>query len=424
MTKKVGYIMSRFPHLPETFILREMCEIERQGWQVELFPLIIQKQLLVHEDVKHWLPRVHRMPLISARIFTETALAIKRHPRKFFSLWFRVVRENIASPRVLIRAMAVFPKAIYAARLMSDQGIGHIHAHYATYPALAAWIIHHLTGISYSITVHAHDIYVDRSMLSTKLRDASFIAAISEFNRDFLVRHVGEWVHDKIRIVHCGIQADTYRPCTEPTSRGSGEFRIISIGSLQAYKGYVHLLRACALIKARGIAVACSIIGGGEEKEALQKEIKQLDLEDTVRLLGPRQQDEVATLLPEADCYVQPSIVTPSGKMEGIPVAIMEAMACGLPVVATEISGVPELVRHGHTGYLVKPANPVALAECLIEVYENPKIAAQYAEEGRRLVLEEFELSANVRRLAKYFDECVTESTLTGNSQFETANVE
>jgi glycosyltransferase involved in cell wall biosynthesis len=289
---------------------------------------------------------------------------------------------------------------------MTDQGITHIHAHYATYPAVAAWIIHYLTGISYSVTVHAHDIYVERSMLSTKLRDARFIVAISEFNRDFLVRHVGDWVFDKIRIIHCGIQPEAYQPRAE-TLRRDGAFHLISVGSLQPYKGYSYLLQACALLKTRGIPVVCSIIGGGEEHEALQSEIIQLDLVDTVSLLGSKRQDEVAALLPEADCYVQPSIVTASGKMEGIPVAIMEAFACGLPVVATALSGVPELVRTGDTGYLVEPANPVALADSLTDVYNNPNKAAQYARAGRMLVLAEFDLNTNVQRLAHCFDECV-----------------
>jgi glycosyltransferase involved in cell wall biosynthesis len=407
MAKKVGYIMSRFPHLSETFILREMCEIEKLGWQVVLFPLIIEKPTLVHEEVKPWLTRCHRMPLISGKILAEVLRVINQQPSKFFFLLWRLVREHLTSPRVLLRALALFPKSIYAARLMSDQGVDHIHAHYATYPALTAWIIHQLTGISYSITVHAHDIYVERSMLATKARDACFIIAISEFNREFLVRHLGPWVRDKIHVVHCGIQPDAYQQRAKLNPAGIQPFRLITIGSLQPYKGTVYLIRACALLKARGIPVLCSIIGGGEQQETLQTEIARLNLAESVVLLGPKPQDEVARLLPAADCYVQPSIVTASGKMEGIPVAIMEAMACGLPVLATDISGVPELVRPGVTGYLAKAADPVDLAEQLAEIYQNPEHATQLAAEGRQLVLREFVLSSNVEHLAKYFESCL-----------------
>lgn len=407
MTKKVGYIMSRFPHLPETFILREMCEIERLGWQVVLFPLIIEKPALIHEEVKPWLTRCHRMPLISIKILAECLWIFIRQPRKFVSILRRVLGDNLASPGVLLRALALFPKSIYAARVMSEQGVDHIHAHYATYPALTAWIIHQLTGISYSITVHAHDIYVEQSMLATKLRDARFIIAISEFNREFLVRHLGAWVRNKIHIVHCGIRPDSYQARVTAKSTASLGFRLISIGSLQPYKGYVHLIRACALLKERGIAVVCSIIGGGEEQAELRQEIARLGLAESVLLLGPKTQHEVAQLLPEADCYVQPSIVTPSGKMEGIPVAIMEAMACGLPVLATEISGVPELVRPGVTGYLAKAADSEDLAEQLAGIYAAPDKAAELAAAGRLLVLKEFLLTSNVERLAGYFESCL-----------------
>jgi glycosyltransferase involved in cell wall biosynthesis len=121
--------------------------------------------------------------------------------------------------------------------------------------------------------------------------------------------------------------------------------------------------------------------------------------------MGPRTQDDVSQLLREANCYVQPSVITPSGKMEGIPVALMEAMASGIPVVATGISGIPELVRHGDTGWLVPPEHPIALADALSQIYNDPGEAQRRAQAGKKWVLTEFDLVSNAKRLASLFSE-------------------
>jgi glycosyltransferase involved in cell wall biosynthesis len=401
MAAKIAYIMSRFPHLPETFILREMTELERQGYQVALYPLIVQQQPVIHQEARPWLARARRLPFLSAPILAANGRALRQQPLAYPALWARTVVENATSPNFLTRALALLPKAFYAALAMQQEGVTHVHAHYATHPALVAWLIHRLTGISYSITVHAHDIFVRTAMLATKLRDASFIAAISEYNRQHLVRLAGHQIKEKTYVVHCGIVPAHYPP---RAAAGRGErLELIHVGSLQAYKGQRYLIEACALLRDRAIPFRCRIIGGGEEEKNLRRLIGTNGLESTVKLLGPMPQEEVARLLPTADCYVQPSIVTPSGKMEGIPVALMEAMACRLPVVATHLSGIPELVRPGETGYLAPPADSLALADALATVYAQAEQAEAMATAGRELVLREFELQSNVRRLADLF---------------------
>jgi colanic acid/amylovoran biosynthesis glycosyltransferase len=395
--------MSRFPHLPETFILREMNELEQLGWQVALYPLILQEQAVVHADAQRWIPRARHAPFVSPQIALDNARTFLTQPARLASLWAKTLWENRTSPNFLLRAAALLPKAVTLASQMQAEGVTHIHAHYATHPALMAWLIHRLTGISYSITVHAHDIFVRTEMLPTKLSDAAFIVAISEYNREYLARIVGPWVRNKIHIVHCGIEPTAYEPHTIAPAEGQ-PFEIITTGSLQPYKGQSYLIEACARLRDRGLPFRCRIIGGGEEREALENLITTNNLANHVELLGPKKQDEVAALLATAHCYVQPSIITPSGKMEGIPVALMEAMASGLPVVATSISGIPELVRPGETGLLVPPADVPALADALAAVYADPAGSAQRAEAGRELVLREFELRSNVAHLATLFE--------------------
>ena len=401
MSKKIAYLISRFPHLPETFILREMISLEGLGWQVELYPLILQRQELVHEEARPWLGRAHAVPWFSLALLWANLRRFFARPRQYLSLLWRVMGENARSPKFLARALLLFPRAIWMADDFKQQGIDHIHAHYATHPALVAWLINQLTGIPYSVTVHAHDIFVEKPMLATKLHDSAFISSISEFNRNYLADLLGPWVRDKTEIIRMGIDPSYYNN-RQLTGRAKS-LEIISVGSLQPYKGHIYLVQACAELMRRGITFHCRIVGGGDLYAMLENAIIENDLEGLVVLLGPCTQDEVSRLLPTANCYVQPSVITSSGKMEGIPVALMEAMISKIPVVATSISGVPELVRPGETGWLVPPEDVPALAEALAEIYNNPDEAERRAILGQKWVLEEFELSANVQKLASMF---------------------
>ncbi len=404
MANKIAYIVSRFPHLPETFILREMIYLERLGWQIELYPLIIQRQEIIHEEARPWLTRAHAVPWFSFDLLSTNLFKMISRPRQYFLLLWRVLRENFRSSRFLARALLLFPRAVWMAEQFKKQGISHIHAHYATHPALVAWLINQLTGISYSVTVHAHDIFVEKPMLATKLHDSVFISAISEFNRQYLAELLGPWVNEKTTIVRCGIEPSYYQIANQNNPNKSSRLEIISVGSLQPYKGHIYLVKACAELVRRGIPFRCRIIGGGDLQSALERAIQENNLEGYIELMGPRTQDEVSRFLQTANCYVQPSVVTHTGKMEGIPVALMEAMASRMPVVATSISGVPELVRAGETGWLVPPEDVKALADALSEIYRDPIEAARRADLGQKWVLEEFELSSNVRKLASLFD--------------------
>lgn len=409
---KIAYIVSRFPHLPETFILREMISLERLGWQIELYPLIIQEQEVIHYEARPWLARAHTVPWVSRDLLKANIARLIRHPRRYVSLFGRMLWENLRSPKFLVRALLLFPRAVWMADRFEADGINHIHAHYATHPALVAWLINQLTGISYSITVHAHDIFVEKPMLATKLQDSVFVSSISEFNRNYLADMFGPWVRQKTQIVRCGIDPAYYRNEKSINAGQTPCLEIINIGSLQPYKGHIYLVRACIELQKRGIPFRCRIVGGGDLRPMLERAIRENHLDNLVELMGPRTQDEVSRLLQTANCYVQPSVITPSGKMEGIPVALMEAMVSRIPVVATSISGIPELVRNGDTGWLVPPENVEALADALSQIYSDPAEAHKRARSGRKWVLDEFELFSNVKRLSSLFAQSSLSSSL------------
>jgi len=420
---RIAYIVSRFPHLPETFILREMIVLEELGLEVELYPLIYQRQKVVHEQASPWLERAHRLPWLSGEIILTNLKEVLHRPKLYISLWKRVLSENIRSPKFLIRAVLLFPKSVMMAKILRDENIRHIHAHYATHPALVAWIIHKLTGISYSVTVHAHDIFVDKTMLATKLRNSIQIVAISEYNKMYLSKMLGLWITNMTQVIRCGVDSNLYSAHNYMNNKNA-IFEIISIGSLQPYKGHRHLIEACAILRERGVRFQCRIIGGGNLHSELSKLISTKKLGGFVKLEGPKNQDDVAQILSGADCYVQPSVITPTGKMEGIPVALMEAMASGLPVVASSISGIPELVKNGETGWLVPPGDAQNLADAILQIHDNPDMALLRSKNARRLVNAEFDLHSNVQKLSHLFHQIVTspQSYYTGQEIFTHGN--
>lgn len=402
---KVAYVMSRFPHLSETFILREMEAMEASGSTVVVYPLVVQRPPVMHREAERWLHEVRHVPAWSWRAWGALARLTLARPGRVGRAVARTLWENRASPKFLLRALAVLPMAASAATRMRAEGVEHVHAHYATHPALMAWLVRSFVGIPYSVTVHAHDIFVDGSMLATKLAGAAFVVAISDFNRDYLVRTVGADLRERIHVVRCGIEPARYarpaRPSRVGSAVGTRAIEILSVGSLQPYKGQKHLVDACAELARRGIRFRCRIVGEGEERRSLARRIAAAGLDDRVLLAGALPQDRVIEQLHQADVYVQPSVVESSGKMEGIPVALMEAMAAGVPVVATRLSGVPELVQDGVTGVLVAPADATALADAIEAVVREPTIAESRSEAAQELVARSYDLRTNVAALAR-----------------------
>ena len=396
---KVAYIMSRFPKLSETFVLYEMLALQQQGVAVEVFPLINERAAVMHPEAKPFVARAHYQPVLSGSILKAQARFLRANPKASLGLWWEVCRGTLGSTNYMVGGLGILPKAARFAEEMTKLGVTHIHAHFANHPTVAALAVHRLTGIPFSFTVHAHDLYVDQHMLDRKVRAAAFVVAISEYNKEFIVRHCGEDVRHKIFVVHCGVDTRLFQP--RQKELGSGPFTIVCVGSLEEKKGQTYLVEACRLLKQRGLDFVCHLIGEGQTRAALEQQIQQAGLSGLVRLEGGKPRDEVARMLGQADVVALPSIVTKSGKMEGIPVALMEPLACEVPVVSTRISGIPELVEDGVTGLLVPPQDAVALADALARLAANPELGRQMGRAGRAKVLREFDLSDNTTKLSQ-----------------------
>ncbi len=401
--RRIAYVMSRFPKLTETFVLYEMLAVEKLGVKVEVFPLLRQRQTVHHPEAAAVATKAHYQPFFSWAILRSNLRFAASRPRRYLRALAIPLRAAWGNWNFLGGAAAIFPKVVHAARLMEKMGVRHVHAHFANHPATAAFMIHCLTGIPYSFVAHGSDLHVDTRMLAEKVGASAFTVAISNFNREFMVRACGEELRSKIVVNHCGVNLNEFEPRLEP--KIGGPFRILCIASLEEVKGHRHLVRACRMLTQRGLDWSCDLVGDGPMRANIEGWIEESGLSERMELLGPLPRPRVIELLKKADAVVLPSIQTAAGKREGIPVALMEAMACALPVVSSRLSGIPELVTHGETGFLTDPGDDDALAKYLERLASRPQLRQSLGEAGRRRVAREFDLDANSQNLIQLFRE-------------------
>lgn len=404
---KVAYMMSRFPKITETFILYEIIAVEQQGVQVELYPLLREKTSVMHPEAAPLVQRAHFQPFISLPIIRANLRFLVQKPAVYLKALWDLLRATWGSFRFLRGAIGLFPKSVYFAGHMQKDGIQHIHAHFASHPAAAAFVIHRLVGIPYSFTGHGSDLHRDRDMLREKVEEAAFVNTISHFNRELIVRECGEQYRDKISIIRCGVDTNLF---TLPDRRReSGRpFNILCIGTLHEVKGQTQLIAACRELQQRGIEFVCHLAGDGPDLGALTEQAAQAGLTDRMIFHGRLVRQEIVRLLQNADVVAAPSVSSRDGRREGIPVALMEAMGAGLAVVASDLSGIPELVQHEESGLLVPPGDVRQLADALQRLHDDAGLRARLGQAARVKVLREFDLHTNAGLLVERIRAAVT----------------
>jgi colanic acid/amylovoran biosynthesis glycosyltransferase len=401
---RVAYVMSRFPKLTETFVLGEVLALERRGVPVDLYPLLRERAPVVHSEAARLVGRSRYEPFLSPAIVLSQLVWLRRRPGAYLRAWRDVLVGTWGSPNFFIGAIGCFPKVAHAARRMQTEGVTHVHCHFANHPALAGLIVHRLTEIPFSFTAHGSDLHKDRRMLARKVAEASFVATISHDNRRLIVAECGEHVAGKVHVVRAGVDTRLFAPSTSrPSSRRRETLRIVCVGTLHEVKGQPHLIEACRLVAGQGIDVRCRLIGDGADEKALRAEIEAAGLAENVVVAGPRTRQQIVEELWRADVLVAPSVPTRAGRREGIPVVLMEAMSTGLPVVASAISGIPELVEDEVSGLLVPPGDAAAIARALRRLAADPALCERLGRAARDRVLAEFDLEDSAAELARRF---------------------
>jgi glycosyltransferase involved in cell wall biosynthesis len=238
-------------------------------------------------------------------------------------------------------------------------------------------------------------------MLREKVAEAAFVAAISDYNRELIVAECKGQYRDKVIVVHCGVDTEVFRDRSlDILSEDQKQpFTIVCVGTLHEVKGQAYLLEACANLQKKGLDFICHLVGDGPDRPALTSLAEQSGISARVRFHGQQPREKIAELLQQADVLVAPSVPTSDGRREGIPVVLIEAMSSGVPVIASNLSGIPELVIDEKTGLLTPPRDPAAIASALERYYHEPTLRQQLGHAGRQKVTEEFDLYKNAARL-------------------------
>ena len=398
---KVGYVLKRFPRLSETFILNEILELERRGVEVTVFCMLKPNECRFHPQIATLKAKTHYLDDLDSRkwhqwLSDEWATLSRFEPQ----LW-PVLRESFERADTL-HFNEVWWGAWVAAHA-HKAGIMHLHSHFGTMSSTIAWMASRISGIPFSFTAHAKDIYA-YSMTDHRLREkliaARPVVTVTDYNRRYILEQAPEVPADNVRMIHNGIDLQRFRA---DDSVGRDESLIVSVGRLIGKKGFDDLLEACALLKQRGVPFRCIVVGDGPEGPMLEQKRLLLGLEREVTFAGPMSQDQVVDLMRRAAVLALACKVEPDNNRDALPTVLLEALACGLPVVSTDISGIPEIVSDGVEGFLVPAADPPALADRIAELLGSAALRQRLGANGVQKAHQKFDIRTNVGALLDVF---------------------
>lgn len=401
---RVAYIMKRYPRLSETFILNEIAVMEGLGASLALFSLLPPEPPPHHPMVREIKAHLHCLPLTVG----QKALALARAhgacvlaaPHRYGHALFRAFYSSLQSRRPF-SVWKQFLRAGFVADRCRREGVDLIHAHFANAPAAVAWFASSMSGIPYSFTTHAKDLYLtSRRVLHRRVHGAQFVTTCTRYNVDYLRSFLPAREHDKIHLVYHGINLDRFRKRKPADATGMRHLPLIlSVGRLVPKKGFSDLIAACHILRNRGIGFRCVIVGEGPLRAGLEGEIAHYGLEGRVTLRGAMTHADLVSFYQEADIFALSARIVASGDRDGIPNVLAEAMASGIPVVSTSVSGIPELVRDNVTGLLVPSESPSSLAEALSHLIGHPQTGMRLAQAARAVLEAEFDCLETTKHL-------------------------
>jgi glycosyltransferase involved in cell wall biosynthesis len=389
-----------------TFIYREVLALERSGFNVLTFSVWKPATESLSQESRHLVDSTtYIFPTSWPRFLQRHVVFLFTRPGKYIGTALFVLTRRGEGWRKRVRTLGHFGQAVYVAREMQKRGVQHVHAHFSHNAASIALMLSRLLDISFSFTAH-NILFTDQILLKDKIRESCFIAAISEFTRRFIINLVpGEHYDDKIHIVHCGLSPRDFSP---PHSRPANDVPLLLfVAQLAERKGAPVLVEACRVLAGRGVAFRCVIVGGGPQKAQLAQLVTRYGLQDVVELTGALFQEQVKAYFERADVFVMPCLRTASGDMDGIPVALMEAMAMEIPTVSTFVSGIPELIEHERSGLLVDEKDVEGLADALQRLIGDAALRERLGKNGRQKVLREFDVDKSAGQLAALFERYV-----------------
>lgn len=393
---RTGYVLKVYPRFSETFVVTEILGREARGDDLRIYALRPTTDARFHPEL--------------ARVRAEVGW-ISRYP-KGSDLWERVA-GGVRDSRLRERFAAILPElatlpgdevgqGVELAQAALADGITHLHAHFASLAGRMAWVASKLTGIPYTVTTHAKDLYhesTDQDWLRRICVDADRVIAISRFNEAHLDRLLAG-TDARVTLQYNALELDRF-PYRQP--RAPGEvLRVAAVGRLIPKKGFADLIAATARCRDAGRRIDVRIAGTGELRELLEAQIETAGLTGSVQLVGPQTQDQIRELIAWSDVFAAPCVPGDDGNIDGLPTVVLEAMAIGTPVIGTAVTGLPEVVRDGETGVLLEPGDVAGLAAALESFAAGRLPATTYSRNARALIEAEFDSRRQAARLSSW----------------------
>ena len=408
---RLAYLYSRYPVVSQTFCDSEMFALGRLGFEIEIGSLNRPPNSFRHERLDRLKAEIHYPPP------PDLLDALAKTP-EFKSKLGDMIEEHGETYGTGYKPATRARNAWYFADLFRRLGVQHVHVHFANRATHTALFLKKL-GFPFSFTAHAQDFTFDlgsNALLSEMAREAEFVVAVSDYSRELLCEMCPESAGKIVRIYN-GIDLDDFPAAPVKQQK---PLRLVSIGRLIDFKGFQHLIGACGILKKRGIVVDMRIIGEGPVRPDLEDRIRKENVEDTVKLLGVKSQEEIKRELAEADIFALACVFDAVGASDILPTVITEAMACRLPVVSTLVAGIPEMVAHGETGLLVEPTDEPAMADAIAELGADPDRRRKMGEAGRKRAERLFAFDSTAGALGERFVELAEKGRLPTHKRLET----
>lgn len=427
---KLAYVINMFPKLSESFILNEIVELLKNGHDVQIFSIIKPWEEEVHDEIEKYniLERTHYFSfksILKINLIRFLKYLLFGVIQDLYDL--RTFIQAVSKPKVIHKKSSFQPlnqkieskihkigrfgiacihrfildlKMAYFAAIMEKNNVKLIHTHFANMGGIARRLSKML-GLPYTLTAHAFDIYVntDANELRKVVDDAESVVTISEYNKNYLMNEIG--VINRIDVIRCGIEPNKFDP--QRKSKADGRLRILTVSRLVEKKGIEYLIKSIPTIIKEIPDLEFIIVGSGPLNNSLQQLVNHLNIDSYLKFKGDVSDSELFKYYNHADIFVLPCLIAENGDRDGIPVSMMEAMAMEIPLVSTNVSGIPELVKDGVSGIIVPPKDEEAISEALIKLLNNEDLRVQMGKVGRQIVLEKYNVTIECHKLMNLF---------------------
>jgi len=408
----VGYYVWQYPYPSETFIRREVRALQQAGVPVMVFADAPGELGALDEGDRALTQSTHYLPSLSRLALSGWALAfLLRRPARVLRLMVFVFATRYAREKSVASDLEMVARGVRLAVQLRSRGVTHLHSPWASSSAFVALVASRLVQVPFSVQGRAHDLHRGDSAfaLVEKFTHARFVVTNTRYNLEGIRGLLPASQHAKVHLVYNGVDVAEYHPVARRARSAEAPLRMLCVARLIEPKGLTILLRTCGVLRERGIDVTCEVIGGPEEPlytgylTQLKVLHRQLRLGEMVRFAGAQPSSVVREAYARSDVFVLPCVVAANGSKDITPNALIEAMAMGLPVISTRMTGIPEIVTDGVSGVLVPPGDVDALADAIMRLKADPALCASLGARARQAVEERFDIHRNVEQRAQLF---------------------